>query len=281
MPWEAQMPSCWWECWDAPVVASPLGISWLISPFFIIQNLQMAITWDTSPRDMSVKTSVKVATGTTRPLGVGAWWKKHCFSRVICDGPPEVRLMRFRMFRELKLMVLGLFSGLRALGRDPGGWVGHPFGRTPLGMTCLRFFWTIRTLEPEAGEELIEKCTNKNTVVMTLARSAWAIVLLMFTIYTFGVLMRCLDMKRLVSGWWTELRSSQFGQQWTSTKPGKHGILWVVRLMLSLLSWTSSERGSEATEQDPTQSNGLKSLKLKISSEHIAPHRIFIEPWAW
>ena len=48
--------------------------------------------------------------------------------------------MRFRMFRELKLMVLGLFSGLRALGRDPGGWVGHPFGRTPLGMTCLRFF---------------------------------------------------------------------------------------------------------------------------------------------
>ena len=30
--------------------------------------------------------------------------------------------MRFRMFRELKLMVLGLFSGLRALGhRDPLG----------------------------------------------------------------------------------------------------------------------------------------------------------------
>ena len=27
----------------------------------------------------------------------------------------QVRLMRFRMFRELKLMVLGLFSGLRAL----------------------------------------------------------------------------------------------------------------------------------------------------------------------
>eukprot|EP00913_Durusdinium_trenchii_P021559 g20260.t1 len=45
-----------------------------------------------------------------------------------------VRLMRFRMFHELKLMVLGLFSGLRAL--------------------------------------------------------AWAIVLLMFTIYTFGVLMK-------------------------------------------------------------------------------------------
>lgn len=28
----------------------------------------------------------------------------------------QVRLMRFRMFHELKLMVLGLFSGLRALG---------------------------------------------------------------------------------------------------------------------------------------------------------------------
>ena len=34
--------------------------------------------------------------------------KKHS-----CDD--QVRLMRFRMFRELKLMVLGLFSGLRAL----------------------------------------------------------------------------------------------------------------------------------------------------------------------
>ena len=37
----------------------------------------------------------------------------------------QVRLMRFRMFRELKLMVLGLFSGLRALCasafRDLGG----------------------------------------------------------------------------------------------------------------------------------------------------------------
>ena len=29
--------------------------------------------------------------------------------------------MRFRMFRELKLMVLGLFSGLRALGHVPEG----------------------------------------------------------------------------------------------------------------------------------------------------------------
>ena len=28
--------------------------------------------------------------------------------------------MRFRMFRELKLMVLGLFSGLRALGENEG-----------------------------------------------------------------------------------------------------------------------------------------------------------------
>lgn len=53
--------------------------------------------------------------------------KNHCFSRVMFDDPAEVRLMRFRMFRELKLMVLGLFSGLRALGRDPGP--GEP---TPL-----------------------------------------------------------------------------------------------------------------------------------------------------
>ena len=72
---------------------------------------------------------------------------------------------------------------------------------------------------------------------MTLDRSAWAIVLLMFTIYTFGVLMRCLDMKDLsVEG--TKLRSQQSR---------------VVRLMLSQVS---TERGGEAAlsriQHDPT-----------------------------
>ena len=67
---------------------------------------------------------------------------------------------------------------------------------------------------------------------MTPAPSAWAIVLLMFTIYTFGVLMRCLDMKRLVDDG-TQLRSQQSAMDFDETgeKVGFYDILGVVRLI--------------------------------------------------
>ena len=133
--------------------------------------------------------------------------------------------------------------------------------------------WNV--VKPEAWEELIEKnSAPKRITVMTPAPSAWAIVLLMFTIYTFGVLMRCLDMKRLMDDG-TQLRSQQSAMDFDETgeKVGFYDILGVVRLIDVKPKW-GNRAGSNMIQGFKYRQN---TLPLRISRHFLWPKK----PGSW